>query len=232
MYRRRRNLAVLFTSAAAATFGVNRFIQRRRTDASNESDAHLDTPDELSLKLLEKRLHLTDDLLKNKDNLPYILSESVDVAANARYQLALHFIKQAHSNNTHIRDRGLSRLARLGDLPPIYYTIIGQQLDYRSSVQLARTHEANTNLFPTGPPYIFSVSDQKILTTDNVNKVNDDSVLLYTIRQFLKTLIDEENHPLDILSQHYLKLVSRSEFHQDESHRTFLSSSSILIWMK
>lgn len=197
MHRRRRTFVAFLTSAAAATFGIDRLIHGRKNESGDEV-----------LKTLEANLNLSDDLLKNKGENTYISSESTDNSlTTVRYHQALHYIKQIHSRNTHIRERGLSHLAKLNNLPAIYYSILGQQLDYHSAIQLARTYEANSNFFPTGPPYIFSIGNQKILATDNVEKVNDDDVLLHTLRQFLEKLIDEQNRPLDILSQHYLKLV-------------------------
>jgi len=203
MNRRRRTfVAVITSAAAAATFGIIRLIQRQRNE-SNSND--------LSLKTLESKLNLTNDLLKNKDENPYISIESTDAMINTRYHIALHYLKQTHSTNTHIRERGLSHLAKLNNLPSIYYSILGQQLDYHSAIQLARTYEANSNYFPTGTPYIFSIRNEKILATDNVENVNDDDVLLHTLRQFLEKLIDEKTRPLDILSNHYLKLVRNIE---------------------
>jgi hypothetical protein len=202
MNRRRQTIAVLLTSAAAATFGLSRFIHRQRNEPDSE---------QFAFKTVETKLHLTNDLLKNKDDNPYLSIESTDADITVRYHQALQYIKQIHSNNTHIRERGLSHLAKLNNLPPTYYSILGQQLDHHSAIQLARTYEANSNLFPTGPPYIFSIGNQKILATDNVENVNDDDVLLHTLRQFLEKLIDEKNRPLDILSHHYLQLVRQIE---------------------
>ena len=205
MTRNRRIVAVILTSATAATVALGRFIYRRddKSDPNDEENS--------SLKILETKLQLTDDLLKNEDENPYISIESTNVTITRHYHQALHYLKQIHSNNTHIRERGLSHLAKLRDLPPTYYSIIGQQLDYHSAIQLARTYEADSNLFPTGPPYILSTGNEKILATDNVNKVNDDAVLLHTLRQFLEKLIDNKNRPLDILSHHYLQLVRHFE---------------------
>lgn len=205
MYRRRRTFLVFFTSASVAAYGLHRLINHLQR---NESDRN---ENDLSLKLIETKLNLSNDLLKNKDANPYISSELTDNSlVTLRYNLALQYIKQIHSTNNHIRERGLSHLAKLKGLPNVYYTLLGQQLDYHSAIQLARTYEANSNLFPTGPPYIFSIGKQKVLATDNVNKVNDDDVLLHTLREFLDKLIDEKNRPLDILSQHYLKLVNKN----------------------
>jgi hypothetical protein len=218
MRRRHRTFVILLTSAAAAaTIGFNRFIHRQKENSSNENNSN-----ELSFKTIESKLNLTDDLLKNKGDNKYISIESTDPEINTLYRQALQYIKQTHSVNTHIRERGLSHLAKLKHLPPTYYSMIGQQLDYHSSIQLARTYEANSNLFPTGPPYIFSIRNQKILATDNVENVNDDDVLLHTMRQFLDNLINEERRPLDILSHHYLKLVRRIELKQ--SYLIFLFS--------
>jgi hypothetical protein len=205
MNHRRRTFVAVITSAAAAaaTFGIIRLIQRQR----NESDSN-----DVSFKTLESKLNLTNDLLKNKDENPYISIESTDAMINTRYHLAIYYLKQTHSKNTHIRERGLSHLAKLHNLPPTYYSILGQQLDYHSAIQLARTYEANSNFFPTGTPYIFSIGNEKILATDNIENVNDDDVLLHTLRKFLEKLIDEINRPLDILSDHYLKLVRNIEF--------------------
>jgi hypothetical protein len=202
MNRRRQTFVVLLTSAAAATFGLHRLIHRQRDKSLNDSDSH-----EFSLKTIESKLNLTDDLLKNQDENSYISIESTDALITTIYHHALHYIKQINSVNTHIRERGLTHLAKLNNLPPTYYSVLGQQIDYHSAIQLARTHEANSNFFPTGPPYIFSMGNKKILATDNIENVNDDDVLLHTLREFLDKLIDEENRPLDILSQHYLKLV-------------------------
>jgi hypothetical protein len=207
MNRRRRTFVAIITSAAAAatTFGLNQLIHRQR----NESDGYENNSNELSIKTLESKLNLTDDLLKNKDENPYISVESTDIGINTRYHLGLHYIKQIHSTNIHIHERGLSHLAKLYGLPSSYYSILGQQLDYRSAIKLARTYEANSNLFPTGPPYIFSIRNKKVLATDNIENVNDDDVLLHTLREFLEKLIDEKNRPLDILSHYYLKLVRK-----------------------
>ncbi|CAF1057204.1 unnamed protein product [Adineta steineri] len=202
MRRRHRTFLVLITSAAAVTYGLNRLIHRQQDNSFNEKNSN-----DLSLQLLESKLHLTDDLLKNKDDNNYIPMESIDPIAARHYHQALQYIKQIHSTNTHIRERGLSHLAKLKNLPPTYYSIIGQQLDYHSAIQLARTQEANSNLFPTGPPYILSIGKKKVLATDNVESVNDDDVLLHTITEFLDKLIDNEKRPLDILSDHYLKLL-------------------------
>lgn len=200
MTRRRYKFAVLLTSAAAATVALNRLIHRQ----NDQSDSiEKDTNDPL------RTLHLSKDLLKNKDENPYIPVESTDAVTSVRYHQALQYIKQIHSKNPHVRERGLSHLAKLHNLPANYYSILGQQLDYHSAIQLARTAEANSNLFPTGPPYIFYIGPEKILATDDVNNVNDDAVLLYTIRQFLEKLVDEKKRPLDILSHHYLQLVRR-----------------------
>ena len=207
MTRRRRTLTVLITSAAAATtFGLSRLIHREH--ATTESDAN----SQPSLKKLESKLHLTDDLLKNNDDRPYISVESTDPVTAARYQRALLSVRQSHSHNNHVRERGLSHLAKLDRLPSTYYSIIGQQLDSRTAIQLARTCEANTNLFPSGPPYIFSVGNKKVLATDNVENFNDDDVLLHTIREFLDKLVDNAQRPLDILSNHYLTLVRQIRF--------------------
>jgi hypothetical protein len=205
MTRNRRIVAVILTSATAATVALGRFIHQRedKSDPNDEENS--------SLKILETKLQLTDDLLKNQDENPYISIESTNVADTRHYHQALQYLKQTHSNNTHIRERGLTHLAKLRDLPPSYYSIIGQQLDYHSAIKLARTREADSNLFPTGPPYILSVGNEKVLATDNVDKVNDDAVLLHTIRQFLDKLIDDKTRPLDILSHHYLQLVSHFE---------------------
>jgi hypothetical protein len=186
MIRRRRTLAIVLTSAVAATFGLSRLIRHHRDNPSNESDSN-----EFSLKSIESKLNLTDDLLKNKDNNSYITYESTDALTTSLYHQALQYIKQTRSTNTHIRERGLTHLAKLDHLPSTYYSIIGQQLDYHSAIKLARTHEANSDLFPSGPPYIFSIRNQKILATDNVNNVNDDDILLHTIRQFLEQIIDK-----------------------------------------
>lgn len=204
MTRRPRTLVVLIASATAATLGLARLIHRQQDAPADDNDAH-----ELALQSVERKLRLTDDLLKNKDN-AYIASESNDEITTMRYRLALQYVKQVHSVNTHIRERGLSHLAKLKHLPANYYALLGQQLDLHSTIQLARTREANSNLFPSGPPYIFSVGKKKILATDNIDNVNDDDVLLHTIREFLDKLIDEKKRPLDILSQHYLKLVRRT----------------------
>ena len=207
MTRRRRALTVLITSAAAATtFGLSRLIHRQHDEHATQSD---DT-DQQSLKKLESKLHLTDNLLKNHDDRPYIPVESTDPVTAARYQRALLSVRQSHSHNSHVRERGLSHLAKLDRLPSTYYSIIGQQLDSRTAIQLARTCEANSNLFPSGPPYIFSVGNQKVLATDNVENFNDDDILLHTIREFLEKLVDNEQRPLDILSNHYLTLVRPS----------------------
>jgi hypothetical protein len=207
MSRRRQTFVVLLASAAAATFGLNRLIHRQRDKPSNDSDS-----DELLLKTIESQLNLTDDLLKNKDDISYISVESTNEAMKTIYHQALKYIKQIHSINAHIRERGLTRLAKLNNLPPNFYSIVGQQLDYHSAIRLARTYEANSNLFPTGPPYIFTIGNKKILATDNIEKVNDDDVLLHTLRQFLDKLIDDDKRPLDILSQHYLRLVRNYEY--------------------
>ncbi|UJR31498.1 hypothetical protein I4U23_018987 [Adineta vaga] len=201
MTRRHRTFIVFITSAAAATVGLNRLIHRYQTNASTDNNSS-----DLSLQFIESKLHLSDDLLKNKDN-TYISIEPSDETSHLRYHQALQYIKQTHSTNTHIRERGLSHIAKLKHLPSTYYSILGQQLDLHSAVQLARTHEANSNLFPSGPPYIFTIGNKKILATDNVENVNDDDVLLHTMRGFLDKLIDNEKRPLDILSQHYLKLL-------------------------
>lgn len=195
MNRRRRTLAIILTSTAAITLGLNRFIYRRDTDEISP------------IKLIETKLNLNNDLLKNNDENPYITVESTDALVKARYHHALQYVKQVHSTNSHIRERGLSHLAKLTSLPSMYYSLLGQQLDVHSAIQLARTAEANLNYFPSGPPYIFSVGKQKVLATDNIAKVNDDDVLLHTIRRFLEKLVDEKRRPLDILSQHYLKSV-------------------------
>jgi hypothetical protein len=208
MNRRRRTFVALITSAAAATtFGISRLIYRQQ----NESNLNENNSNELSLKTLESKLNLTNDLLKNKGENPYISIESTDAIITARYHLALHYINQTRSTNTHIRERGLSHLAKLNNLPPNYYSILGQQLDYHSTIKLARTYEANSNYFPTGPPYIFSIGNQKILATDNVENVNDDDILLHTLKEFLEKLNDKKNRPLDILSHYYLKLVRNVE---------------------
>ncbi len=205
MTRRRRIVAVILTSATAATVALNRFIHRREEDKSDLVE------DDLALKTFETKFHLTDDLLKNKGENSYISIESTNALTTRYYHQALQYLKQTHSTNPHIRERGLSHLAKLSNLSPTYYSIIGQQLDYHSAIQLARTYEADSNLFPIGPPYILSIGNEKILATDNVDNVNDDDVLLHTIRQFLEKLIDEKNRPLDILSHHYLQLVRNFE---------------------
>ena len=202
MTRRRYKFAVFLTSAAAATVALTRLIHRQSNHQSESTD-------DVSLKNLESKLHLTKELLKNKDENPYIPTESTDPMASMRYHQALQYIKQTHSNNVHIRERGLSHLAKLKNLSPIYYSIICQQLDFHSAIQLARTNEANSNLFPAGTPYIFAIGPEKVLATDDVNNVNDDDVLLYTIRQFLEKLVDEKKRPLDILSHHYLQLLRK-----------------------
>lgn len=216
MTRRRYKFAVLLTSATAATVALNRLLHRQGDPSDDSNDA--------SLKTLESKLHLTKDLLKNKDENPYIPWESTDALTSARYHQALQYLKQTHSNNAHIRERGLSHLAKLNNLSPIYYSILGQQLDYHSAIQLARTSEANSNLFPAGTPYIFAIGPEKVLATDDVNNVNDDDVLLYTIRQFLEKLVDEKQRPLDILSHHYLQLV-REVFPRLIFQTKFLSCS-------
>ena len=206
MTRRRYKFAVLLTSAAAATVALNRLIHRQ----NNQSDSIEKDVNDVSIKIPESILHPSKDLWKNKDENPYIQAESTDPVTSVRYRQALQYTKQVHSKNPHIREHGLTHLARLHNLPPNYYSILGQQLDYHSAIQLARTAEANSNLFPTGPPYIFSIGPEKILATDDVNNVNDDDVLLYTIRQLLEKLVDEKKRPLDILSHHYLQLVSKT----------------------
>ena len=55
---------------------LNRLIQRQRNE-SNSND--------LSLKTLESKLNLTNDLLKNKDENSYISIESTDAMINTRY---------------------------------------------------------------------------------------------------------------------------------------------------
>lgn len=201
MTRRRRTIAIILTSTAAFTVGLNRFIYRH-------------DPDEISqIQRIETKLNLNNNLLKNNNENPYISIESTDALVKARYHHALQYVKQTHSINTHIRERGLSHLAKLTGLPSIFYSLLGQQLDIHSTIQLARTYEANSNYFPSGPPYIFTVGKQKILATDNIAKVNDDDVLLHTIRCFLDKLVDEKRRPLDILSQHYLKLVRKKHSH-------------------
>lgn len=198
MTHRLKKLAILLTSAAAAvTWGIARLIDRQRRNSSND-----DNTIKLSPKLVDSKQNSIDT-----NNSIYIPIESTDAVTTAIYHQALQYIKQTHSTNVHIREHGLSHLAKLKSLPAIYYSIIGQQLDYQSAIQLARTYEAHSNLFPIGPPYIFSVGNQKILSTGNVEKVNDDDVLLHTIRKFLDQLIDEKQRPLDVISQHYLKLV-------------------------
>ena len=156
MRHRHRTFVILITSAAAATIGFNRLIHRQQENSSNENNSQ-----EFSLKTIESKLNLTDDLLKNMGENNYISIESTDATMTTLYQKALHYIKQTHSINTHIRERGLSHLAKLKQLPPSYYSLIDQQLDYHSAIQLARTYEADSNLFPTGPPYIFSIRNQK-----------------------------------------------------------------------
>lgn len=188
MTRRFRTLAILITSTAATAYGLSRLIDQLQENPSIESD-----------------------LTKNKDNNSYISIDLNDDIVTRIYHQASQYLKQIHSTNSHIREYGLSRLATLGNLPLSYYTIIGQQLDYQSAIKLARTYEANSNLFPIGPPYIFPIRNKKILATGNVENVDDDDVLLHTIRQFLGELIDEKKRPLDILSQYYLKLVRKSE---------------------
>ena len=207
MSRRRQTLVVLLASATAATFGLNRLIHRRQDKPLNDSDSN-----ELLFKTIESKLNLTDNLLKNNDDISYISVESTNEAMTTTYHQALKYIKQIHSLNTHIRERGLTRLAKLENLPPTFYSLVGQHLDYHSAIRLARTYEANSNLFPTGPPYIFTIGNKKILATDNIEKVNDDDVLLHTLRQFLDKLIDDQKRPLDILSQHYLRLVRKYEY--------------------
>jgi hypothetical protein len=203
MHYRRRNLAIFVTSSVvAATVGFNCLI-----DNHNQSDSAKNHSNELSSKFLEVKHHLADILLKKKDDSPYITVESTDALTKIRYQQALYYIKQTHSNNPSIREYGLSHLARLNNLPSTFYTILSQQLDYSTAIQLARTSEANAYLFPSGPPYIFTVANQKVLATDNANELNDDDILLRTIRQFLDRLFNDKQRPLDILSEHYLKLV-------------------------
>ena len=85
------------TSAVAATFGLSRLIRHQRDNPSNKSDSN-----EFSVKTIESKLHLTDDLLKNKDNNPYITHESTDALTMPLYHLALQYIKQTHSTNIHI----------------------------------------------------------------------------------------------------------------------------------
>ena len=199
MTRRRRTFAIILTTTAAVTLGVNRFIYRHDSDENSP------------IKLIKTKLNLNNNPLKNNDENAYITVESTDTLVKARYHHALQYIKQIHSTNSHIRERGLSHLAKLTSLPSIYYSLLGQQLDIHSAIQLARPFEANSNYFPSGPPYIFPVGKRKVLATDNVAKVNDDDVLLHTIRQFLDKLVDEKRRPLDILSQYYLKLV-RAKF--------------------
>lgn len=224
MHHRRRTLAVVLTSAAAATFGLHRYIYRQHSAAA--VDEHTS---ENSLKLLEARLGITDEVLKNKGDLPYITVEPVDPITSARYHAALHYLKQAHSTNIHLRERGLVHLARLSHLPSTYISIIGERLDHHSAIKLARTAEANIDLFPQGLPYMFPIRNKKTVTTGNVNQVDDDE-MLYAIREFLKKLHDEKKRPLDLLSKHYLKLVCR---YFSFCHSQFLTlSSSIPIWMK
>ncbi|CAF1145057.1 unnamed protein product [Adineta ricciae] len=201
MTRRHRTFIVLITSAAAATLGLNRLIHRNQANSSVDDDTS-----NLPIQLIEAKLHLSDDLLKNKDN-TYIPIESADESISFRYHQALQYVKQSHSTNTRIRERGLSHLAKLKHLPSAYYSIIGQQLDLHSAIQLARTREANSNFFPSGPPYIFTIANQKVLATDSVDNLNDDDVLLHTMRGFLDKLIDDSKRPLDVLSHHYQTLL-------------------------
>ncbi|CAF1587229.1 unnamed protein product [Rotaria sp. Silwood1] len=215
MTRRFHTFTIFITSttiatAAAATFGLTRLIYRRQENSSNENNTT-----KLSSIVLESKHDLIDNNLSNKNNNVYIPIESTNAVITAIYQQALHYIKLTHSTSTHIYEHGLSHLAKLNNLPSIYYSIIGQQLDYHSAIKLARTYEANSNLFPIGPPYIFSIGNKKILSTGNIDNVNDDDVLLHTIKQFLDKLINEKKRPLDILSQYYLKLL---QSYMDDIH--------------
>ncbi|CAF2030183.1 unnamed protein product [Rotaria magnacalcarata] len=237
MNRRFQTLAILIPSAAA-TLGIAHLIQRLRKSPSNESDVNENNTTKLSPKKFDSQHDLTDKFLKSKDNNIYIPIELTDAFITEIYQQALQYIKQTHSKNAHIRERGLSHLAKLNNLPSIYYSIIGQQLDYHTAIQLARTCEANSNLFPIGPPYIFLIGNKKVLATGSVDNVNDDDVLLHTIRKFLDKLFDKRKRPLDILSHHYLQwfksymddVDSNTAFdlvHHFESEHADLSSKAI-----
>ncbi|CAF3764929.1 unnamed protein product [Rotaria sordida] len=217
MTRRFNKFTILITSTTtvAAAFGLTRLIHRRQEHPSNELDSNENNSTKLSSIVLESKHDLTDNILQNKDNNLYIPIESSNAVTTAIYHQALHYIKQTQSTSTHIREYGLSHLAKLHNLPSIYYSIIGQQIDYHSAIKLARTYEANLNLFPSGPPYIFSIGNKKVLAAGNAENVNDDDVLLHTIRKFLDQLIDDKNRPLDILSQHYLKLL---QSYMDDVH--------------
>ncbi|CAF1340542.1 unnamed protein product [Rotaria sordida] len=192
MTRRFHSFTILITSittSAAATFRLTRLIHRRQENLSNQSNSNENNTTKLSNIVLESKYNLS-----NKDNNVYIPIESTNAVITAIYQQALHYIKLTHSTNTHIRQRDLIHLAKLNNLPSIYYTIIGQQLDYHSAIRLARTYEANSNLFPIDPPYTFSIGNKKVFTTGNIENLNDDDddVLLHTIKEFLNKLIDDK----------------------------------------
>ena len=199
--------AILLTSTAASVLGFNYLIHRQQMSSSNKLDSNGNNVTKLPSSTCDSKHKLTDKNLKSHDDNSYVPIESIDVMTTTTYQQALYYIRQTESKNARIRQRGLSHLAKLNTLSPVYYSIIGQQLDYRSAIQLARTYEANSNLFPIGLPYVLSVRNKKMLATDNIESVNDDDILLHTIRQFLDQLIDDDKRPLDVLSRYYLKLV-------------------------
>lgn len=208
MHRRRRALAILLTSAGVTVFAAHQFIHHPNYSLRTFLKESVETNDTngKSTDTIHQRI---ETLLKNKGETAYITVQFTDPIAIARYQQALYYLKLIRSENTHIREHGLTSLARLDHLSSTYFNILAQHLDYRSAIQLARTAEANSNYFPKGPPYIFAVGHQKLFSTNNVENFNDDEILLFTIRALLEKLDDDRNRPLDVLSEHYLKLVRK-----------------------
>ncbi|CAF1295482.1 unnamed protein product, partial [Didymodactylos carnosus] len=187
----------------AGVIGLAGFIHHFKPTKSREAikpENGETTTNDYSIESIESKLKLNDSLLKNKKD-QYITApdEFVSPLIVAKYRQALHYITQTRSKNFHIRERGLTHLALLDDLPDFCYQLIGQMLDRNVVISLARTNHANSNLFLHGVPYIFSLKKEE--TTASVKNVDDDDVLLNTIGDFLDKL---KRYKIDTLSKYYL----------------------------
>lgn len=138
----------------------------------------------------------------------YLYSSFYDPIVAGRFQQASFYIKLVRSENFNLRQHGLTHLARFQRLPPLLYVLLGQQIDFRQLIRLARTFEANNNLFPRGPPFVFRIDQNKTIVSTNPDDFDDDQFLSFTVRAFIEKLDDDRNRPIDTLAEHYRNSVS------------------------